>query len=214
MTEQVPGDDKPWNKMSAAEKKASGRARAKTEMHSGLIGIVLLLLTLGGCAPASESPAESPATETTATTERPAPSAEPKPVNPAVAFEKDVRDALGNGNRDDVERVGPVSFVDGVASVRYAINDNVSEGFIRKSARIDAVDIIKQAKKLPGLTQLQIIGTFPLQNNLGESAEREVVEGTYSAEIVQRINVKTVNRDLIFELADVESIVHPVFRED
>jgi hypothetical protein len=149
--------------------------------------------------PASPTPAPSPPP--------PAP-----PVSVSQTFAEAVKEALGSSNRD-VTRVVKASVNGGVTQVQWSIQDNLTEGLIKSGARKDALDIIEAAKGVPGLKSLELVGTFPLQNDLGESSEREVVMATYSASIVRRIQRDTVNRKSVFDLADVDSFVHPSFRD-
>lgn len=220
---------KPWSKLKADEKKALDPGRAKKETRNGGLVLVGLLVLVGGCVAATggdddaEPTARSTASSTPSAegTDPPAESSAPAepatpvaPADPSAVFDKDVRDRLGDLNRDGAERVSAVSLVDGNASVRIAFNDNLTEGFIKTGAAGDVLEVIESAKTLPGLMTLQVVGTFPLTSNLGETSEQEVTDLIYSADIVNRIQVDSIDRDNVFTAADVRSVIHPAFRQD
>lgn len=215
--------DKPWNKMKPDEKKAADPARAKKETRTGIIGLVVILLFVGGCvaavggddeerdtvAQSSEADPTPAASKSTKTSPKPSPSPE-VPATPAEAFEKKVKKELGKSNRD-VKRVEQVRFENGVAQVTFAAQDNLTENLTKTSARLDTLEIIKAAKKLPGLTELNIIATFTLQNQLGEVSEDPVGNVTYSGEVVQRIQPDTIDTKKVWDVADIKSFTHPAF---
>jgi hypothetical protein len=209
---------RPWNKLKPEEKKAADPARAKKETRNGLIGLVVLLFVVGGCvaavggddedAVATRSVATAPATPAETPEAAKSPEA---PLSPAAAFEADVKKRLGKLNRDDATRVSSATLADGVASVKIAFNDNLTENLIRVGAASDVLDVVEAAKKVEGLQTLQVIGTFPLQDQLGNAVEEEVVNLTYSADVVKAINVDSIPRENVWQVADIDSYVHPTF---
>lgn len=217
----TPGAEKPWNKLKPDEKKAADPDRAKKETRTGIIGLVVFLLFVGGCVAVVGGDEEDKVAQTGTSAEREA-SDEPSkeapeteaPATPAQAFEKKVRKDLGKLNREDAQRVTSVTYAEGVAKVELAFNDNLTENLIKVGAAGDVLDVIEAAKKLPDLKTLQVVGTFPLQNQLGQSAEERVVDVTYSAETVQAIQVDSIDRDNVFLVADVDAFIHPAFQQD
>ncbi len=200
------------------------RTNARTlKVTAAIVGLLLLgscVAAIGGTGdpPAQQAaaPASIPASQSPdpTATRPPATTAPPKPVSPAEAFRTGVTEALGDLNREG-DRVSEASLTgNGYATVRLAFNDNLTDNLIRTGASKDVLDVIEEAKKVPNLTALEVVGTFPLQNELGESAEEEVVGLIYSARIVQRIQVDTIDRKAVFRVADKRAYVHPAFRRD
>lgn len=214
--------DKPWNKLKPDEKKALDPARAKKEARGGIILLVVVLLFVGGCVAVAGGDDEDKVAQMGASAEREEPAGPPTeapkqteaPATPTQAFEKKVRKDLGKLNRKDAKRVSSVSYTGGVAKVDLAFNDNLTENLIKVGAAGDVLDVIAAAKKLPGLKTLQVVGTFPLQNKLGQAAEERVVDVTYSAKTVQAIQVDSIERDNVFIVADVDAYIHPAFQQE
>lgn len=121
---------------------------------------------------------EAPTTTTTEepTTTEPPTTATTEPARETIA--QAVDDALGGSNRD-VDRLAPVTLVDGHVAIKWAINDNLTEGLVKDGARIDGVDILRALSEtgVPYNT-VSLEGTFPLVDQLGNSAEERVVLAT------------------------------------
>lgn len=170
--------------------------------------IVLLVAAATGCSSSGSLSGQTTAPATASAV----PATSPAAVDPSTQFEKAVRDKLGKGNRSGIPRVTTATFNNGKAEVRFAINDNLTNGLIKSGANADGLAIIAIAKTLPGLTELSITGTFSMKNNLGEVSEQEVLRGVYSSDVVSRINPETIDRAKVFQVADVSSFTHPAFR--
>ncbi|MPZ66221.1 MAG: hypothetical protein GEU83_12130 [Pseudonocardiaceae bacterium] len=124
-----------------------------------------------------------------------------------------ITDALGEGNRD-VPRVATVTYRNEHVAVEWAINDNITEGFIKTSARHDAFDILAAINEtgLP-VTQASLDGTFSMQDEYGNASESLVLSLVYPDRVLQRINYDNVGvTDTIHELATGLSFVHPAFQ--
>lgn len=150
----------------------------------------------------------------TTTTEEPTTTEAPTTTTtepPAETIAQAVDDALGDSNRD-VDRLAPITLVDGHVSIRWAINDNLTEGLIKDGARIDAVEIL-QALHDTGIAYATVTleGTFPLVDQLGNSSEERVVLVTYPAELVDQINFEGFDFKNAFEITD-DVFVHPAFQ--
>src|SRR5690606_30143165 len=96
--------------------------------------------------------------------------------------------ALGDGNRD-AARIKNV-FIEGLTvTVQWSINDNFTDGMIKRGARLDVKNMLQE---LAGTDQpfsmVNFSGWFSLSDQLGRSSEEEVLRLSYSFDTVRQIN--------------------------
>ncbi|MGI8681425.1 MAG: hypothetical protein ACR2JO_04700 [Mycobacteriales bacterium] len=136
------------------------------------------------------------------------------PPTPQQALNAKIASALGPGNRKGIKRVKAVTFPasSGHIEVEWAVNDNITTGFIKDGARLDAVNILK-AIKSSGVPYDSVFvnGSFPLQDKFGKSTEESVVRAAYTSATVNRIQFDNISFKTIFDLADSANI-HPAFK--
>lgn len=138
------------------------------------------------------------------------------PVAPAseaeATLKSQIEKALGKSNRD-VPRLSDVQFAGQAITVRFSIDDNLTENLIKGSARSDVRDILKaiQDSSYP-YSQLTAIGTFALRDKFGNSHEDEVLRATYKRSTVDRINWVGFRTDDTYEIAD-DVWLHPTFQK-
>jgi hypothetical protein len=177
-------------------------------------------------APSSSAPVTAsapPATETTTApapkpeptkTKVPKPAPEPKP-DPVAVLTNDIKDELGDSNRDGVKRVRVKATTKAgkPITVKFAIDDNLTSNMIRRGARGDVVDILKQVRNDADWRYSEVVvrGTFSMQDKLGNAEEDQVVFARYSRRTVNKINFKNFLSDNIWDIADV-AVVHPEFQ--
>lgn len=159
-------------------------------------------------------------TATPIPTETPVPTETPIPLptntlEPRAAVKHEIMNALGSGNRD-VPRLTELTFDDpepGDLIVKWAINDNLTEGLIRHGARMDATYIL-QAIDQSGYdyTYITMIGTFPLIDAYGNTEEKQVVSLIFEKATVEKINWEGFINDNIYVIAD-GSVIHPLFQD-
>lgn len=195
----------------------------------GIAIIAFIALTiLGGLLGDPETDGDPAATDTEAAgeTEEPATEDEPteaeepeEPAEPAT-LEDRIDEALGDSNRDveprfTVSRDTPSEGVDELV-IRWAINDNLTEGMIKTSAKIDATDILEVVATQDGLEydQVFLIGTFSMVDQMGNAEEDEVIMATYPRDTVRSINFDNFLHDNVWDIANQDSLfIHPAFRE-
>lgn len=159
-------------------------------------------------------------TDTPMPTDTPAPTATAAPIatpGPTLAPEQALRAAvvavLRDGNRD-VERVRDVILLDdGSVSIGWAINDNLTKGFVLGGARGDVVDILRAVRDsgLP-ITEVDLAGTFSMVDIYGNTNESIVVSASYSADTLAKLNLDNILLEkTIYEAADTIR-VHPEFQ--
>jgi len=126
-------------------------------------------------------------------------------LEPRAAFKAEVIEILGAGNRD-VTRLESLNFNDpeeGAIFIEWAINDNLTEGFIKSGAKSDAFDILKSlAESGIDYTYVILSGTFPLQDQFGNAEEKHVVNLTFYKSTVAKINWENFLSDNIYNIAD------------
>lgn len=189
--------------------RATAIGRSAGRPRWAAVAVVLVLIpACGGGDDAAEPSARATSPQAVVA---PSPSPSKPPLTPAQAFERTVRKKLGKSNRD-VTRVESVTYANGLAQVRWAINENLTEGSTKTGARLDGIEMLKAAKKLPGLREVSLIGTYSLQNDLGEVSEEVVVNVLYSADVVSRVKLENIDSKKLYDLADLKAFVHPSFR--
>jgi hypothetical protein len=99
-------------------------------------------------------------------------------------------------------------------NVRFAVNDNLAYSLIVDGAQGDVQNILKAVKHYAtwGYGDVGIVGTFPIQDNLGNYYEREVINLIYSPQRVRQMNLDYIPLEKIFAAADWQSVVHPDFK--
>jgi len=202
-----------------------------------IVGIVVLVLIAAGLlgdppqdtqTAATAAPTTIPATTVAPTTTEPATTAEPvttakptttaapKPIPSKTILRAAVVKALGESNRD-VKRLPGFTANEGEYIVlTWRINENLTEGLTKDSARLDAVNILKAIKGVPEHDRYQGVslkGTYSLVDQYGNSSEDTVVRATYDRRTLEKINFELGGVDFkqIFEIADSGS-VHPAFQ--
>lgn len=175
-----------------------------------LVALAILLLVLINSCQGGSKKADAPSTTApaAAATTAATPAA---PADPQAKLDKAVRDALGSSNRDGVQRVSSVEFVDGVAKVKFAFNDNLSEKMVKAGARMDTAKVIKAVKSTVGDVETHVTGTFAMQDKYGNASEDEVVFAVYNADTIAKIQPDTIDPDQVWQVADTKSVV-PAFQ--
>jgi hypothetical protein len=136
--------------------------------------------------------------------------------SPETILRNLLQDALGSGNRD-IPRIKEVSVGylgdPGILFVNFAINDNLSESWIKRGARIDTMDIVEAiASEGFEYTEIWIEGTFSMVDVYGNTEEDEVIKVFYDRDTVELINWDNFISDNIYIVAD-DVWIHPAFQE-
>lgn len=174
---------------------------------------VLGVLIVGGCISSLSASKGTSTSSTASAVPAPSPEVSQAPVATiSQAFRSEVRDKLGNSNRDGVQRVKTASVSGGNALVELAFNDNLTEGLTKGGAHLDTINLVKIAKKVPGVKALHIVGTFSLKDQLGRVSEDEVANVTYSSDFLAAVQPDNIDPKTTWQIADGSSFVHPAFQ--
>lgn len=123
-----------------------------------------------------------------------------------------VRETLGSSNRD-AQRVEEVWVNNaGWVQIRWAINDNLTAGLIKNSAKKDIMDVgeaLCEAGYCDGLTMQ---GSFPLVDQYGNTNEVTVVGVVFTPETLARINWESLLLKNVYVVADSVEL-HPTFQD-
>ena len=166
--------------------------------------------------PAPSTTSEPATTAEPVTTAKPTTTAAPKPIPSKTILRNAVVKALGESNRD-VKRLPQFSATEGEYIVlTWRINENLTEGLTKDSARLDGVNILKAIKSVPEHDRYKGVsmkGTYSLVDQFGNASEDTVVRATYERRTLERINFEPGGVDFkqIFDIADSGS-VHPAFQ--
>ncbi len=96
--------------------------------------------------------------------------------------------------------------------VKWAINENLSEGLTKDGARLDGTKILQAIRDAkPDYDGVFLEGTYPLVDRFGNTSEETVVRASYSRATIERINFRNFSFKNVYEIADSAQI-HPSFR--
>ena len=96
--------------------------------------------------------------------------------------------------------------------MRWAINDNLTEGLIQAGAQLDIRNILEAlADSAEPYTSVFLRGTFPLVDQFGNESETNVVEVLYTKGTIERINFENFLWDNVYAIAE-NADIHPAFR--
>lgn len=127
-----------------------------------------------------------------------------------VSVKDQIAQALGSSNRN-VPKISHIAATDSII-VNFSINDNIIEKLIKFGAKHDVEKILKTVQTSGyHYDEIRLMGTFPLVDKFGKSAEVKVLQLSYKRATVNRINWEGFLTDNIYDIAD--SIwLHPAFR--
>lgn len=135
-----------------------------------------------------------------------------KKPSAAEKAKKEIKKALGSNNRD-VKNWLTVNYDESISTmvVTWALDENLTEGLTKDSARIGTVDVLKALKKSKvTYKEVLLVGTYSMQDVYGNVEETDVINARFAQEIVNKINFDNVNFKDIFLLAS-EVYIHPAF---
>ncbi|MEX1095339.1 MAG: hypothetical protein WED34_04785 [Planctomycetales bacterium] len=124
----------------------------------------------------------------------------------------EITEVLGSSNREGVMKVKEIDVRGDAVTVRFAIDDNLTEGYIKSGAKVDIVAILK-AVQASGFSYrtVTVAGSFSMADKLGNASEDEVLRVTYQRSTVERINWSGFDNDNLYDIG--ESVwLHPAFR--
>lgn len=198
----------------------SRSARAWTRFRSWptwvqvVLAVGVAIVGIAAIASPDEEPKSSSAARVSTTG---APKTEPTttlPPSPAEALKAAIKENLKKSNRDGVARLGDVVYEGPGAAVwvTWAINQNITEGLTKDTARRDATEVLEAIRKA-GISYSVIVltGTFELVDQLGNSEESTVVRAEYLRSTVDQINFEGFNFKNAFEIAET-AVIHPSFQ--
>lgn len=193
-----------------AQKKKSGWVKY---LLIGIGALVIICVIIALISPGGSSTADVTATPTTAPTQTPVPPT-PTSADPREMLRASLTDVLGSSNRN-VQRLAKLEFDNPAAGdilVQWAINDNLTEDFIKTGIQTDATDLLKTiAQSGIEFNNVFLFGYFPLTDAYGNSSEENVVILQYSKATVQKINWDGFMYDNIYTIAD-DTFLHPAVK--
>lgn len=123
----------------------------------------------------------------------------------------EVKRVLGSSNRG-IARIYKIEETSENIKIVFTINDNLTNGMIKTSSKIDIRDILKAVQSSGyDYSEVVIFGTFPLVDKYGNSEESTVLKVSYTPTTVNKINWQNFLYDNVYEIAD-SAWLHPTFR--
>ena len=119
---------------------------------------------------------------------------------------------LGTVNREGVKRLSTVKLDNGQLTVKWAIDDNLTENMIKTGARLDVQNILKTVKASDVDASVIVLrGTFAMQDAYGNASEDVVMTLTYFDSTLAKMQLANLTGDQVVALADEQFIV-PAFQ--
>jgi hypothetical protein len=135
----------------------------------------------------------------------------PVPIPVPQTLRYAVGRVLGRSNRG-VVKVYKIENIDKNIEIIFTIDDNLTDGMIRDSAKIDVVEILKAVQSSGyDYAKVTAYGTFPLMDKFGNSEESVVIKASYTCNTINRINWQNFLYDNVYGIAD-SVWLHPTFR--
>lgn len=182
----------------------------------GILGLAIICVVIALISPSepgttSETAVPTNTVEPTVIPTETAVPPTPIPEDPREALRSSLVDLLGSSNRN-VQRLANLEFdnpAQGDILIQWAINDNLTEDFIKTGIKIDATDLLKTvAQSGIEFNNIYLMGYFPLVDAYGNSKEENVVTLQFSKETVEKINWDGFLYDNIYLVAD-DATIHP-----
>ncbi len=119
---------------------------------------------------------------------------------------------LGSSNREML-RMSGCTLDNGELSMRWSINDNLSEDLIRRGAQMDVEKLVRFTHDLGfEYDTIHVQGTFAMVDVYGNTAEDVVVDLIYQKTTVDEVQWASFLTDNIYVIADEVVLLHPQFQ--
>lgn len=143
----------------------------------------------------------------------------PPTVGPTLTPDEQVRalisGVLGKGNRN-MPRLTSIEWSpsDKTLTIKWAIDDNLTEDFIKRGAKMDVEAMLKaiDTQGIPyDYDSVVLDGSFALVDAYGNTSEQRVVLLTYYRSTIEKINWDNFLTDNMYVIAD-SVYIHPAFK--
>lgn len=126
-------------------------------------------------------------------------------------IEGDVKHVLGSSNRNRAKVYKVEEEGDNIRII-FAIDDNLTDGWIKDGAKSDITKILQTVQPSGNIySEIIIWGTFGLSDKYGNSAEEIVLKVSYTPATIKKINWDNFLSDNVYDIAD-SVWQHPAFR--
>jgi len=184
---------------------AEGSKKKNSLIGCGVLVVIIIIIAIaiGTCMGGNSSPSS---TKTPTTQQQ---------TTPEATIRAIIHDELGACNREGVDKIAGIGINNAgygyVIDIHFAIDDNLSEDYIKGGARIDVLDTM-EAIYTSGydIQWIDMYGTFSMVDKYGNASEMEVIHARLGKETAAKINWENMTRDRLFEILDFKDI-HPAF---
>ncbi len=141
-----------------------------------------------------------------------------EPSNAATgdSIESLVTTELGSCNREGIDKVAKIDIAEAGyganVDVYFAINDNLSEDFIKGGARLDVLNVMETLYTSGyDIQWVDMYGTFAMRDDYGNVEEIEVIHARLGRDTATKINWENITKEDLFSILDFKQI-HPAFK--
>ncbi len=178
---------------------------------ASVVGIFVLIGIIAIVTAPEEEPAQIQPTPPAETTEPVSP-----PTTPEETINAIIQKELGVSNREGVEKIAGIDIVNAGygynIDIHFAIDDNLSESFIKGGAQMDVFDTMKALYTSSiDIQWVDMYGTFSMVDKYGNSSEIEVLHARLGRDAANKINWDNMDRIRLFDILDFLEW-HPAFR--
>lgn len=126
-----------------------------------------------------------------------------------------IRDTLGTCNREGLEKVFDIDFVNAgygySIDIHFSIDDNLSEGWIVDGARMDIRDTMEALYTCGmDIQWVDMYGSFSMMDSYGNAKEMEVMHVRLGKDTASKINWGNMTSGGLFNILDFND-THPAF---
>lgn len=96
--------------------------------------------------------------------------------------------------------------------MKFKIADNISAGTIRTGAQNDTLEVLRAAQQSAGGDSVTVSGEFPMKDQYGNTADKQILLVNYSADTLRQLNLGDdgMLADRVWDVADASPrFVHP-----
>lgn len=179
--------------------------RKRVLIPVGLLALIVVMSLMNPQPQQTAAPGQPSTQEATTPASQPPQAAAPQPTQEPQTVEATLRDKFG-------DRLMAVDTEGANTTVKFKIADNISAGTIRTGAQNDTLEVLRAAQQSAGGDSVTVSGEFPMKDQYGNTADKQILLVNYSADMLRQLNLGDdgMLADRVWDVADTSPrFVHP-----